>query len=101
MERETSDSEIKKLLDEIAITYNCKIWVARKIGRRWAYIDGLKAGKELFLPAELIYEHDNIGVFVEGLEISQKDMVVKRLDDYFRGREEVAGELCDTRKNKG
>ena len=92
MVRETSDSEIKKLLDEIATTYNCKIWVACKIGRRWAYIDGLKAGKELFLPAELIYEHDNIGVFVE---------VVKRLDDYFRGREEVAGELCDTRKNKG
>lgn len=62
-----SGSEIKKLLDYVAQKYDCKIWLAKKIGKRLAYINEMKAGEEKFLPADKIYEKGDIVVFSEGL----------------------------------
>jgi len=63
-----SGFKIEEILERIAEKYDCKIWLAKRIGKRLAYINGMKAGRERFLPAEKIYEKDNIVVFAEGLK---------------------------------
>lgn len=63
-----SDSEIKKILEDLAQRYDCKIWLAKRIGKRLAYIDGMKAGKEKFLPAKELYEDRGIVILSEGLD---------------------------------
>ncbi len=53
-------------LERLAKKYGVRIWVCRRIGRRWSFIEG--AGEERVLPSELIYESDETGVFVQGEE---------------------------------
>lgn len=60
MEKETFTSE----LERTAKTYNVRLWLAKKLGRRWSYVIG--GGSEKLLPAALIGEIGNYGVFVEG-----------------------------------
>lgn len=51
-------------LERLAKTFGIRIWVCRRTGRRWAFIEG--AGEERVLPSELIFENENTGVFVQG-----------------------------------
>ncbi|GAB4285249.1 MAG: hypothetical protein Kow0029_32080 [Candidatus Rifleibacteriota bacterium] len=51
-------------LEVIAKKHDIRIWLCRKIGRRWAYIIG--AGEQRPLPSELIFELDDYGFFVQG-----------------------------------
>ncbi|HIP92151.1 MAG TPA: hypothetical protein EYH25_01650 [Thermotoga sp.] len=74
-----SDSETKKILEEIAKKYDCKIWIAKKIGKRISYISGLKAGKEKFLPPEVVYEDEKIVIFSEDLPEKAKGTVAKKI----------------------
>jgi len=74
-----SDSDVKKVLEEIAKRYDCKIWIAKKIGRRISYISGLKAGKERFLPPDVVYEDEKIVIFSEGLPKEAKDVVAGKI----------------------
>ncbi len=60
MEKEIFTSEFEKM----ANTYDVKLWIAEKLGRRWSYVIG--GGSEKFLPARLVGEIGNYGVFVEG-----------------------------------
>jgi len=84
-----SDSEVKKILKSIAQEYDCKIWLARKVGRRLAYINGMKAGKERFLPAKKLYESKEIVVLSEGLEkVDQKLLqTLDKVVEYFANKE--------------
>ncbi len=51
-------------LNEMAKTYKTRIWIAKRMGRRWSYIVG--AGEESLLPAKLIVENKNYAIFIEG-----------------------------------
>ncbi len=62
-----SDSEVMNLLSQI-VKEGGKVWVAKRIGRRISYIEGLKAGEELFLPPEVLYDDGQIIVFCEGIK---------------------------------
>jgi len=74
-----SGSDVKKVLEEIARKYDCKIWIAKKIGRRISYISGMKAGKERFLPPDVVYEDEKIVIFSEGLPEDAKCAVAKEI----------------------
>jgi len=73
--KEMSDSEAKKLLAYIAKKYDCKIWLTKRIGKRLAYISEMKAGEEKFLPANKVYERDDIVVFSEGLDTLNSEIL--------------------------
>ncbi|MDK2886481.1 MAG: hypothetical protein PWP54_1039 [Thermosipho sp. (in: thermotogales)] len=63
-----SDFEkLKELLEKISVKYNCKIWIAQKIGKRISFINKLKAGKEYFLPPKILWENENFVIFSENL----------------------------------
>jgi hypothetical protein len=51
-------------LEVIAKKHQIRIWVCRRIGKRWAFLVG--AGETLPLPSELIYETENLGFFIQG-----------------------------------
>ena len=74
-----SDSDVRKVLEEIAEKYDCKVWIARKIGKRISFIPGLKAGKERFLPPEVVYEDEKIVIFSEGLPKHLRGEVAGRI----------------------
>lgn len=69
MEKETSISELKR----IAQLYNVRIWIAEKMGRRWSYVAG--AGKEFFLPSQMIAKIGKYAIFVEG-DSFDKEVIV-------------------------
>ena len=69
MEKEIFTSEFEKL----ANTHNVRLWVAEKLGRRWSYVMGW--GNEKFLPAALIGEICNYGVFVEGENYNAQEIL--------------------------
>lgn len=62
-------------LERLARTFGVRIWICRKIGRRWSFLDG--AGEEKILPSELIYECGETGVFVQGEEFDQLGLVAE------------------------
>ncbi len=68
------------VLKEIVKKKGGKIWVARRIGKRISYIDGLKAGEELFIPPEVIYDDGMIVVFSEGIHIDE--WVKSKLEEF-------------------
>jgi histidinol phosphatase-like enzyme len=72
-------SDFKRILEEIAEKYDCKIWISEKIGKRWSFYRDLKAGREKFLPAELIVENERFGVFAEDFPEDKKDEVIPLL----------------------
>ena len=74
-----SDSDVRRVLEEIAEKYDCKVWIARKIGKRISFISGLKAGKERFLPPEVVYEDEKIVIFSEGLPEHLREEVARRI----------------------
>lgn len=69
MEKEIFTSEFEK----IANAYDVKLWIAEKLGRRWSYVMG--GGSEKFLPASLVGEIGNYGVFVEGENYDVKEIL--------------------------
>ncbi len=56
-------------LERLAKKYGVRIWLCRRIGRRWSFVEG--AGVERVLPSELIYESAETGVFVQGEEFDE------------------------------
>ncbi|AAD36343.1 hypothetical protein THMA_1293 [Thermotoga maritima MSB8] len=72
-------SDFKRILEEIAEKYNCKIWISEKIGKRWSFYRDLKAGREKFLPAELLVENERFGVFAEDFPEDKRDEVIPLL----------------------
>ncbi|NCB38994.1 MAG: hypothetical protein EOM80_09510 [Erysipelotrichia bacterium] len=56
-------------LERIAKTYKVRIWLCRKIGRRWSFIVG--AGEERVLPSQLLFETGETGVFVQGEDFDE------------------------------
>ena len=66
-----SDSEVLSILKEISRRTGGKIWVARRMGRRVSYIEGLKAGKELYAPAEILLDDGEYVIFGEGMKRSE------------------------------
>ncbi|ADA67602.1 conserved hypothetical protein [Thermotoga petrophila RKU-10] len=72
-------SDFKRILEEIAEKYDCKIWISEKIGKRWSFYRDLKAGREKFLPAELIVENERFGVFAEDFPKDKRDEVIPLL----------------------
>ncbi|SHH22417.1 hypothetical protein [Thermosipho atlanticus] len=69
--------KLKNTLNQIAEKYQCKIWVCQKIGRRISYIEGLKAGKEYYLPPEILWENENYVIF--GENVNTKDIEFNQL----------------------
>ncbi|MDK2865320.1 MAG: hypothetical protein PWP37_1512 [Thermotogota bacterium] len=61
--------------------YQCKLWIARRLGRRWSYIAGF--GSERLAPARMVKEFSDIAVFGE----VDEDLAV-----------EIAKELSDERR---
>ncbi|MCD6551114.1 hypothetical protein [Thermotoga sp.] len=74
-------SDFKKILEEIAEKYDCKIWISEKIGKRWSFYRDLKAGREKFLPAELLVENGRFGVFAEDFPKEKKGEVIPVLKE--------------------
>ncbi|MBZ4661450.1 MAG: hypothetical protein JG779_604 [Thermotoga sp.] len=72
-------SDFKRILEEIAEKYDCKIWISEKIGKRWSFYRDLKAGREKFLPAELLVENERFGVFAEDFPEDKRDEVIPLL----------------------
>ncbi|AIY88800.1 MULTISPECIES: hypothetical protein [unclassified Thermotoga] len=72
-------SDFKRILEEIAEKYDCKIWISEKIGKRWSFYRDLKAGREKFLPAELLVENERFGVFAEDFPKDKRDEVIPLL----------------------
>ncbi|MBO8140157.1 MAG: hypothetical protein J7J43_00300 [Thermosipho sp. (in: Bacteria)] len=58
---------LKNLLEQIAEKYNCKIWIAQKIGKRISFIKNLKAGKEFFTSPKILWENENFIIFAENV----------------------------------
>ncbi len=58
-------SDCEKLLKKIAESFNCKIWVCEKVGKRISHIPGMKAGEESFVPPVVGFEDEKYIVFVE------------------------------------
>lgn len=71
--------DFKRILEEIAEKYDCKIWISEKIGKRWSFYRDLKAGREKFLPAELLVENERFGVFAEDFPEDKKNEVIPLL----------------------
>lgn len=69
MEKEIFTSEFGKIAD----IYGVRLWIAEKLGRRWSYVTG--GGNERFLPAVLIGEIGNYGVFVEGENYNSQEIL--------------------------
>ena len=53
-------------MERIAARHRVKLWLAKRSGRQWAFVIGGGQGRNL--PAELIGEIGDIGIFVEGEE---------------------------------
>lgn len=51
-------------LEVLAKKYDIRIWLCKKIGRRWSFLVG--AGDQRSLPSELIFSTDEFGFFVQG-----------------------------------
>lgn len=51
-------------LERLAKAYDIRIWLCRRMGRRWSFVEG--AGAERVLPSELVFENADSGVFVQG-----------------------------------
>ena len=66
-----SDSEVLSILREISRRTGGKIWVARRLGRRISYIEGLKAGEELYIQAEILLDDGEYVIFGEGVKRSE------------------------------
>lgn len=62
-------------LERLAKTYDVRIWVCRRIGRRWSFLAG--AGEERVLPSELVFENEETGVFVQGEDFDQQSLVTE------------------------
>jgi len=58
-----STSELAKKLEVLSKRYSCKLWIARRLGRRWSYVAGF--GRESLAPARLILEAGDLAVFGE------------------------------------
>lgn len=74
-----SDSEVKRILDEIVKRKGGKVWIARRIGKRISYIDGLKAGRERYEPYEILHDDGEFVIFVEGVE--KDGWLEKKIDE--------------------
>lgn len=57
-------------LERLAKTFGVRIWLCRRVGRRWSFIEG--AGIEKLLPSQLLYESSDTGVFVQGEEFDEQ-----------------------------
>ncbi len=79
MEKEIFTSELNKL----ACHYNIRIWIAEKMGRRWSYVVG--AGKEFFLPSQMITRIGKYALFVEG-ESFNKEVIIDDVRKLFESR---------------
>ncbi|MFZ5951301.1 MAG: hypothetical protein ACOYXC_11375 [Candidatus Rifleibacteriota bacterium] len=51
-------------LEVLSKKYDIRIWLCKRIGRRWSFLVG--AGEQRSLPSELIYENPEYGIFVQG-----------------------------------
>ncbi|PLV59981.1 hypothetical protein [Thermotoga sp. KOL6] len=80
--------DFKKILEEIAEKYDCKIWISEKIGKRWSFYKDLKAGREKFLPAVLLLENGKFGVFAEDFPEEKKGEVLPILKRLLEGLHE-------------
>ncbi len=69
MEKEICISKLK----QVAELYNIRIWIAEKMGRRWSYVIG--AGKELFLPSQMITKIGKYAIFVEGDQFDKEVII--------------------------
>ena len=79
-----SDSKkLKSLLEQIAENFNCKIWIAQKIGKRISFINDLKAGKEFFMPPKILWENERYIVFAENVN-SIDNNFQKYLDEVIK-----------------
>jgi len=65
-------SDCERLLLLIASKFKCKIWVCEKIGKRISYIQGLKAGEERYLPAQVVFANERYAVMCEAEHVSEK-----------------------------
>ncbi len=60
-------------LERLARTYDIRIWLCRRMGRRWSFIEG--AGPERVLPSELVFENAETGVFVQGEDYNHSALI--------------------------
>jgi hypothetical protein len=79
-----SDFEVlKKLLEQIAEKYKCKIWIAQKIGKRISFVKNLKAGNEYFSPPQILWENQKYIIFAENVN-SLDDNFQKKLNEVIK-----------------
>ncbi len=84
MGKEMLDSEIKRILRKL-VEDGGKVWVAKRIGKRISYIEGLKAGKESFLPPEIIWDDGEIVVFAEKVVVNEdKEKLLEKLSQILK-----------------
>lgn len=81
-----STSELAKRLEGLSKRYNCKLWIAQRLGRRWSYVTGF--GSESLVPARLILESGDLAVFGE-----VDDAVVEEIASLLEGelKQKVSG----------
>lgn len=60
-------------LELLANTFNIRIWLCEKKGSRWAFIRG--AGEQQLLPSELIWQQNNLGLFIQGDGYNKVDLI--------------------------
>lgn len=59
-------------LERLSRKYSLRIWQCRRIGRRWAFINGF--GEEKVLPSFLIYENSESGIFIQADSPDQPEL---------------------------
>ncbi len=62
-------------LERLAKAYNIRIWLCRRMGRRWSFVEG--AGPERVLPSELVFENAETGVFVQGEDYDKQGLTAE------------------------
>ena len=76
-----SGSELKRILEDIVREKGGKIWVARRIGRRISYLNGLKAGEEMFESSKILHDDGEYVIFAEG--IAEDEWVKKKIKEFM------------------
>ncbi len=59
-------------LKVLAKKYDIRIWLCKKIGRRWSFLVG--AGDQRPLPSELIFETEEFAFFVQGEDFARDEL---------------------------
>lgn len=62
-------------LELLANSFGIRIWLCQKKGNRWAFIRG--AGEQLLLPSELVWQKDDLGIFVQGDGYNKVDLLTQ------------------------